>query len=228
MLLIIGSPVALVPVFPQDNEPTGGSQQPAAEHAASFDAAAATRAWLASVPADQRQKSDAYFEGGYWLLVWNFLLAVAISIFLLASRSSARLRDFAERVTDFTNVHVAVYAVAYLLLFYVLSFPLNLYEHFFREHQYGLATQTFGGWFRDQLLGLGLTIVGGTLLVVVLYALFRRAPRTWWIWSTMVAVVFSFVTGLIAPVYIEPLFNTYKPLAKPDTSEPILAMARAN
>jgi STE24 endopeptidase len=86
----------------------------------------------------------------------------------------------------------------------------------------------FGAWFRDQLVGFGLTIAGGTLLVVVLYAVFRRAPRTWWIWSTMVAVVFAFVIGLIAPVFIEPLFNTYKPLAKPEISEPVLAMARAN
>jgi Zn-dependent protease with chaperone function len=227
ILLIAGSPVAFAPVFAQDNEPAARSQ-PAAEHAASFDAAAATSAWLASVPADKRHKSDAYFEGGYWLLVWNFLLTVAISIFLLGSRTSARLRDFAERVTDFKNIHVAVYAVAFLFLLYALSFPLNLYEHFFREHQYGLSTQMFGAWFRDQLIALGLTILGGTLLVVVLYAVFRRAPRTWWIWSTMVAVVFAFVIGLIAPVFIEPLFNTYKPLAKPEISEPVLAMARAN
>ena len=32
----------------------------------------------------------------------------------------------------------------------------------------------------------------------------------------------------IAPVYIEPLFNTYKPLNDPKISDPILAMARAN
>ena len=58
-----------------------------------LDPAAATQAWLATVPRDQREKSDAYFEGGYWLILWNFLLTAAISIFLLASRISARLRD---------------------------------------------------------------------------------------------------------------------------------------
>src|SRR2546430_987732 len=62
----------------------------------SLDPAAATRAWLDTDPPNERAKSDAYFEGGYWLLLWNFLLAVAISIFLLQSRISARLRDFAE------------------------------------------------------------------------------------------------------------------------------------
>jgi len=193
-----------------------------------LDPAAATQAWLASVPRDQREKSDAYFEGGYWLILWNFLLVAAISIFLLASRISARLRDFSQRLTKFKTLQVACYALPYLVILYILSFPLNLYEHFFREHQYGFATQTFLAWFREQLIGLGVTIVAATILLIVLYAVFQRAPRTWWIWGTVVAIIFSFVLVFIAPVFIEPLFNTYKPLMKPEIRDPILAMARAN
>jgi STE24 endopeptidase len=193
-----------------------------------LDPAAATQAWLDSVPSNQREKSDAYFEGGYWLILWNFLLTAAISIFFLGSRFSARLRDFSERVTNIKNFQIACYAIPYLLFVYVLRFPLNLYENFFREHQYGLATQSFAPWFREQLLGLALTLVGGTLLVIVLYAVFRRAPRTWWIWGTVVIIIFSGTIVLIAPVYIEPLFNTYKPLTDPKIRDPILAMAQAN
>src|SRR6476661_7490653 len=78
-----------------------------------LDPAAATQAWLATVPSDEREKSDAYFEGGYWMILWNFLLAVAISIFLLASGISARLRDFSQRVTGFKTLQVACYALPY-------------------------------------------------------------------------------------------------------------------
>jgi len=198
------------------------------ETAKPFDPAAATQAWLAVVPRDKREKSDAYFEGGYWLILWNFLLAAAISIFLLTSRISARLRDFAERAARFKPLQVAFYALPYLLLVYVLSFPLNLYENFYREHQYGFATQSFLPWFGEQLIGLGLTLVGGTIALIVLYAVFRRAPRRWWLWGTVAMVIFLAGLVLIAPVYIEPLFNTYKPITNPQIRDPILAMARAN
>jgi STE24 endopeptidase len=206
----------------------GYSSTATASDSKPFDPAAATQAWLDSVPRNQREKSDAYFEGGYWLILWNFLLTAAISVFLLASRLSARLRNFSQNVTKIKNFQVACYAILYLLFVYALSFPVNLYENFFREHQYGLATQSFAPWFREQLLGLALTLVGGTLLVVVLYAVFRRALRAWWIWGTIVMIIFSGALVLIAPVYIEPLFNTYKPLTDRKIRDPILAMARAN
>jgi len=201
---------------------------PRLQKSASLDPAAATQAWLNSVPQDKREKSDAYFEGGYWLLLWNYLVAGAISILLLSSRISVRLRDFSERLTKSKTLQVCCYIIPYVLLAFVLSFPLNVYEHFFREHQYGFATQNFTTWFREQLIGLGITLIGATFFFVVLYAIFRRAPKTWWIWGTGVAVVCSFFLLFIAPVFIEPLFNTYKPLTKPEVSEPILVMARGN
>ena len=208
--------------------PTPTPSATVSENAESTDPAAATQAWLATVPREKREKSDAYFEGGYWLIVWNFLLGAAISIFLLSSRISARLRDVAERRTQFKSLQVVIYVIAYFLLVALLSFPLTVYQQFYREHQYGLATQTFGPWFAEQLMGLGLVLIAGAIVLPIFYFVFRRVPRTWWIWGTVVAVVFLFVSIFIAPVYVEPLFNTYKPLGNPEIRDPILAMARAN
>src|SRR5437016_14046287 len=98
----------------QTSTPTGAAG--VTETAKPFDPAAATQAWLATVPREKREKSDSYFEGGYWLILWNFLLGAAISIFLLASRISARMRNFAERRTRFKSLQVVIYATAYLLI----------------------------------------------------------------------------------------------------------------
>ena len=192
------------------------------------DPAAATRAWLDTVPRDERARSDAYFEGSYWLILWNFLAAAAISLLLLETRISARIRDFAERTTRFKFLQVVIYGVPYVLLTSLLGLPLTAYQSFYREHAYGMATQTFGAWLGEQLMALGVSLVFTPLALGVLYAVFRRAPRTWWIWGTAVTLVFMMVGMLIAPVYIQPLFNTYKPLSDPAISEPILELARAN
>jgi STE24 endopeptidase len=205
-----------------------GANSPALQHPPRFDPGAATKAWLDSVPRAQREKSDKYFEGGYWLLLWNYVVAAGISILLLSSRVSARLRDFGERLTRYKTLQVVIYSIAYLLLVYLLSFPLNVYQHFLREHQYGLGSQNFAAWSGEQLIGLVVAVTGTTAFLILLYAVFRRTPKTWWIWATALASACSFVVLIIAPVLIEPLFNTYKPLTKPEITEAILTMARAN
>ncbi len=192
------------------------------------DPATATRAWLDTVPADKKQKSDAYFEGGYWLILWNFLFGAAILLLLLSSRLSARMRDWAERTTRSRSLQIILYGLQYLLLTSLLEFPLLVYEKFFREHAYGLATQTFGAWFREQLIALAIGLVVSSILFVILYAVFRRAPKTWWLWGTAVVVLLLAIGVMLSPIYIEPLFNKYKPLNDARISEPILAMARAN
>ena len=225
-LLLASGLMISAPLLSASPEPAPLTKVP--KTVTSLNAAAATRAWLETVPAEKLARSNAYFEGGYWLILWNFLLGAAISLLLLGSGLSVRLRDFAERITRFRTLQVAVFAVAYAVIVAVLSFPLGVYSDYFREHAYGLATQTFASWFREQLLGLALDIAATAILMMVLYAVFRRAQRTWWLWGTGVGVLFLVVSMLIAPVFIAPLFNTYKPITDQKISQPVLAMASAN
>jgi STE24 endopeptidase len=138
------------------------------------------------------------------------------------------MRDFAERTTRFKALQVLLYAIPYFLITSLLSFPLIVYQRFFREHAYGLATQSFGPWFSELLIALLVSLIGGAILLIVLYAVFRHAPQTWWLWGTAVVAVFLALGIMIAPVYIEPLLNTYKPLEDKKVSDAILVMARGN
>ena len=198
---------------------------PATEH---FDPVAATNAYLAKVPPDKKAKSDAYFEGGYWLILWDFLASSIVFLLLLVTGWSARMRDLAERITRFKPMHTFLYWAQFLVLTSLLTFPLGVYEGFIREHKYGLATQTFEPWLGDQLKGLGLAVVFGGLLMVALYGIVRRLPRTWWLWGAITSLVFAAFIFLIAPVFIAPLFNKYTRLEGPAIRSPILSMARAN
>lgn len=214
---------------PGANEMPSVIQVPAeAQASAQFDALAATNAYLAQIPADKTARSDAYFEGGYWMILWDFLYGVVVALLLLNLRWSAGMRDLAERVTRFKPVHTFVYWLEYLALTSILVFPLTVYEEYFRERKYGLATQSFGPWVGDQMKGLGVGMVLGGVLAMLLFGVVRRLPRTWWIWGAVVTIVFFIFTVLISPVYIIPIFNKVTRLDDPKIVDPILSMARAN
>ena len=200
--------------------------QPASSE--TFDVEAATDAYLARMSGEEKERSDAYFEGGYWLQLWGLLYTLGVTWLLLGTGLSARMRDLAERLTRRRPLRTIFYSAQYIVLATVLFFPLTLYQGFFREHRYGLATQSFLPWMRDQLVDLGLTLVLFPLLLIPLYGVFRKAPRTWWIWGSGVGLLFIMFIVLIAPVFIDPLFNTYTPLEDETVKEPILSMARAN
>jgi STE24 endopeptidase len=193
-----------------------------------FDVQAATDAYMAQLSPQARANSDAYFEGGYWLILWDLLVALVVAWLLLGTRLSARMRDFAERITRLRWLQTAIYALQYILLTTLLTLPWNIYEGFVREHQYGLSNQNFGQWLGDQAKGLVIALILGTVALVIIYAVIRKATRTWWLWGAGVSLVFMVFVATIAPVYLAPVFNTYKSLPESPLKAQILSMARAN
>jgi STE24 endopeptidase len=218
----------LSPAQPQTSTTNAASGSASAGGAQSFDVKAAVDAYLARVPADQRARSDAYFEGGYWLLLWDFVVGAVVMWILLRFWWSVAMRDRAERLTRFKAVQAALYWVQFVVVVSVLMFPLTVYESFFREHKYGLSNQTFGQWMRDQMVGLGVAAVLGAILLAILFAVVRRLGKNWWVWASAVCLVFLAFVALIAPVFIFPLFNTFTKLEDPRIKDPILSLARAN
>jgi STE24 endopeptidase len=201
---------------------------PEAQPSAHFDPEAATNAYLAQIPADAKARSDAYFEGGYWMILWDFVYAVVVMLLILNLGWSAGLRNLAERLSRFKPLQTVHYWAGYLLLTTILFFPLTVYEDYFREHKYGLATQTFGPWMVDQVKLLAVNLVLGAIVTTVLFGIVRKLQKTWWIWGAIVSELFVILVILIAPVYLVPIFNKVTLLNDPKITTPILRLARAN
>ena len=200
----------------------------AAEPAANFNADAATDAYMAMMPPEAIARSNAYFEGGYWLILWDFVYGSAISLILLNLRWSARMRDVASRMTRFRWVQGMVYWVQYIFAITILGFPLEFYEGYVREHKYGLATQSFGPWMGDELKSFAVALVAGVIFVPLLLAVVRRSPRTWWLRGSLVTCVILMIFVALGPVFFQPMFNTPKKLDDAKITGPILKLAHAN
>ncbi|HEX4370133.1 MAG TPA: M48 family metallopeptidase [Rhizomicrobium sp.] len=193
-----------------------------------FDAARATAAYLAQVNGAARAKSDAYFEGGYWLMAVDLLWTLVVTGLLLWLGISSAIRDWAAERTHSRVTQAMIYGVAYVAIMAVAQFPLSVYEGFFREHSYGLSNQTFLAWLGDQGTSLALSLVAALIFVPLLYGAIRRARESWWLWGAGLVILFQIVTAVIFPLFIAPLFNHYSPLPDSPLKAQILSVARAN
>ena len=165
-----------------------------------FDATAATNAYLAEIPPSATARSDAYFEGGYWMILWDFLFAIIVYWLLLRWKISAAMRNFAERLTRFRPIQTFLYWAQFTILTFIVGFPLTAYESFFREKRYGLATQTFGGWGIDQFKSLLIGIILGGLIAMLLVGIVRKFPNTWHIWGAIATMIIAVFLIALAPV----------------------------
>lgn len=198
-----------------------------AQKTESFNPNTATVEYLSLLTPEQKSKSDSYFEGKYWLVLWNMVYAIVIAWIFLSLGLSRWIKKQALKAKRI-NVQNLIYIGCYLLFVFLLTLPINIYENFFREHQYDLSNLTFGKWFGEVMISLGLELVFGCLVIMLLYIAIRRLKQNWWIWGGIIAMVFLIIVLFIGPVFISPLFNKYKPLPESKLKEEILSLARAN
>lgn len=192
-----------------------------------FNVDSATELWLNTLTPAQRASSDAYFEGGYWLLLWNTLYAIAVGAVFLFTGLSKKMKALVSRVKS-CNLQNFLYSLLYFVVAYLLLFPMNVYQSYFREHQYHLSNMRFGEWLTQDLIGLAVGAIGGSILLVLVFIAIRRTGNRWWMWGAGICIAFSVLVLFIAPVFLMPLFNKYQPLADGKLKQEILSMARAN
>jgi STE24 endopeptidase len=197
----------------------------AASAAHGFDVEAATRAYLDTLQGAARAKSDAYFEGGYWLPVWGALVTVLAYWAMLRFRWSAAWSGWASRITRRRWLQPMLYSLPFTIAGALLTLPWTIYVAFVREHQYGLSNQTFLAWLKEWGIMLGVGVVTGAIFFAIIYAVIRNSPRRWWLWGTVASGGLLAVLILLAPVFIEPLLNKYTPMAPGPVRSEILRIA---
>jgi STE24 endopeptidase len=192
-----------------------------------FDAQVATQTYLNRLTPEQKEKSDAYFEGGYWILLWEFILEIAtawIFLYLGLSKWIMRIASKTKRI----NIRNLIYILMYLFFALLIAFPFSVYTGFFREHQYNLSNMSFPEWLSDEMISMAIFMIFGGMLLTMLYMVIRKVTKYWWILGSGITIIFMIFSLFISPVFISPLFNDYKPLEEGKVKDDILSLARAN
>ncbi len=166
--------------------------------------------------AHQRWVDTLYFVGAFY----GFGVLIAV----LALGISRRLRDLADRVTSRPFLSAMVFWALLTVVTTVMSLPLDVLSDYIVPHRFNLSDQSLGGWVWDQAKGMLLGIVIGAPLVALALVGIRRVRR-WWLalWLGSVPVMVFLI--LIAPVLLEPVFNTFKPLEDQQLKAELLDLA---
>lgn len=149
----------------------------------------------------------AYFGGMAW--------TVGALWVLLRLHAGAAIAGLAAKVSGRKWLQGLVVAPAWLLILTALALPVDLaMQHV--DRVYGISVEPWAMWWDDFGKSLGLTLVFGTIILGVLYALLRHAPRRWWLWFWLLAIPVEIAAVFVVPVIIDPLFDRFTPLAKQD------------
>lgn len=185
----------------------------------------ATRAYLDSVPPERREQTKSYAAGHYVLEIVDSVLSCALMILVIALGISVRFRNRAQRITRIRALQSALYWIQLFVTVTLLQMPLTLYADYYREKQYGLLTQSLPGFLADQAKSILIGCIIGSILVMIVYGVLRRAPRLWWAWVSGVMIMFVIFVLAVAPVVIMPMFNKFTPVENVAIRDSILQMA---
>jgi STE24 endopeptidase len=175
-----------------------------------FDAAAATAALVDGLGPEVLERAASYTAGNHWLLLWNLLVVGLVAWLIirlgLLDRVAKRLRPGRP------NLKVFLVAATYFLAATLLSLPWDAWADWWREAAYGRTSQPLGDWLVQGAIGTAVVMLLGSLFMVALYALMRRAGGRWWMWTGGLVAAAITILLIIAPVLIQPLFNDFQPL----------------
>jgi Zn-dependent protease with chaperone function len=179
---------------------------------------------LVAVP-EPSPKSLAHYRSSLALLgvilLWNLVFPAVI----LFTGFSAWMRSSAARLGRKWYFTYALYCVAYIAIYYLVSLPLYYYAGFIHPHNYDLSNQTVGKWFSDYFTGAVVILVLALAVGWVPFLLIKKSPRRWWLYLGLLMAPYLCFMALIQPVWIDPLFNKFQPLQDKVLESKILAQA---
>lgn len=168
-----------------------------------------------SLPADKLAKAKALYETSTVLYLLGTLFGIVVLWASLKLRIGPAIRDLAESISSNRVLQTVIFVPLLMLLIAILSLPLDLYGHHI-SREYGLSVQGWGSWASDWGKAEAVSIVISILAVTALFWVIGKSPQRWWFYFWLLTLPFIVLLIFIAPVILDPMFNTFVPLEKTD------------
>jgi len=169
---------------------------------------------MPQIDQERQQQAKEYARIKRRLWVANELFSLVYAFLWLITGWSVGLRSWLESFTQNSWVVVALYAVVFGGIFFLLNLPISYYAGFLLPHRYDLSTQSLKDWLVEQAKGLALSAVLGLFLIEIIYLILRVTGGSWWLWMTGAMLLFTVLLTNLSPILIMPIFNKFTPLGE--------------
>jgi STE24 endopeptidase len=161
-----------------------------------------------------------------WFWCADQAMGLVVPLFVLFSGLGGRLAERCRRLTgNRWFLAIALFAIAYATIDFLLNLPLAFWEGYVTEHRFGLGTESAGVWTKNQLVGFAVRLIAVSLLTWVPYFFMQRRRRLWWLWSALAFLPVYIFMYFISPIWIAPLTNRFAPLSDKNLEAKIDALA---
>jgi STE24 endopeptidase len=174
-----------------------------------------------TLPPEKLAKAKALYETNTVLSFVSTAFGVLLLWLILRLRVAPRFRDLAEHGTKNRFLQTLIFVPLLMLLIAIVSLPLDIYSHHI-SRAYGLSVQNWGSWAADWCKGEALFLMVSMPTVALLFWMIRKSPKRWWFYFWLLTLPFVVLVVFIAPVILDPMFNTFVPL---EQTEPQLVSA---
>jgi len=171
------------------------------------------------------EQAMRYYNSGNILWIVNQAWGVIVPLLFLLWGFTGKLSRFAEKCGKKWYFAIVIYLALFLSISQLLNFPLDYYRGFLRQHAYGLSTETLSHWFENYGKGFLVSLIIAAAFIWIFYLVLKKSPRRWWFYGTLVSIGLVFMTSMIQPIWIDPLFNKFGPMKDKKLEEQILALA---
>jgi len=167
------------------------------------------------------ESAASYHNHAFWLQTARGAVT-ALLLFGLAFPFGQRIQN----VTGTSKVRsfLLFFAIMFWLLFLV-CLPIDWVDGVVLEARWGFLRMTGWQWLWHRFKAALVAFLGGLIASAVLGLLLLKVRR-WWIPTAALAALFSFVSVMIAPVLISPLFWRFEPLKDRKLALRLLAIAK--
>jgi STE24 endopeptidase len=111
-----------------------------------------------------------------------------------------------------------------LLIVRLATLPFGAWSESVRRAN-GLSTRTWPSWLVDVAKGFGVSAVLSLVALTALIALARRWPDWWWVAGGLGAALLVLTVSFVYPLLVEPVFNTFTPMADGELRSSLLELA---